>query len=61
MGDAELVIPLEVRDDRAHIIGRAAIDDRSMQELIKTLMPGGKEAFQKRAKKYGGLTSQCIN
>jgi len=61
MGDAELVIPLEVRGDRAHIIGRAAIDDRSMQELIKTLMQGGKEAFQKRAKKYGGLTSQCIN
>ena len=61
MGDAELVIPLEVRDDRVHIIGRAAIDDRSMQELIKTLMPGGKEAFQKRAKKYGGLTFQCIN
>jgi len=61
IGDAELVIPLEVRDDRAHIIGRAAIDDRSMQELIKTLMQGGKEAFQKRAKKYGGLTSQCIS
>ena len=61
MGDAELVIPLEVRDDRAHIIGRAAIDDRSIQELIKTLMQGGKEAFQKRAKKYGGLTPQCIN
>jgi hypothetical protein len=61
MGDAELVIPLEVRDDRAHIIGRASIDDRSMQELIKTLMEGGKEALQKRAKKYGGLTPQCIN
>jgi hypothetical protein len=56
MGDAELVIPLEVRDDRAHIIGRASIDDRSMRELIKTIVPGGKEAFQQRAEKYGGLT-----
>jgi chromosome segregation protein len=55
MGDAELVIPLEVRDERAHIIGRASIDDRSTQELIETLMQGGKEALQKRAKKYGGL------
>jgi ATPase subunit of ABC transporter with duplicated ATPase domains len=61
MGDAELVIPLEVRDERAHIIGRASIDDRSMQELIKTLMQGGKEALQKRAKKYGGITPQSIN
>jgi hypothetical protein len=61
IGDAELVIPLEIRDDRTHIIGRASIDDRSMQELIKTLLQGGKEAFQKRAKKHGGLTPQCIN
>ena len=61
MGDAELVISLEVRDDRAHIIGRASIDDRSTQELIKTLMEGGKEAFQKRTKKHGGLTPQSIN
>ena len=52
MGDAELIIPLEIRDDRTHIIGQASIDDRSMQELIKALMQGGKEAFQKRAKRY---------
>ncbi len=61
IGDAELIIPLEVRDDRVHIIGRASIDDRSMQEVIKTLLQGGKEAFQKRAKKHGGLTPQSIN
>jgi DNA repair ATPase RecN len=61
MGDAELVISLGVRDDRAHIVGRASIDDHSIQELIKTLLQGGKEAFQKRAKKHGGLTPQPIN
>ena len=56
MGDAELVIPLEVRDHRAHIIDRASIDHRSIRELIKTIMQGGDEAFQQRAEKYGGLT-----
>lgn len=36
-GDAELVIPLELRDDRFHVLGPASIDDRSMREMIKTL------------------------
>ena len=53
MGDAELVLTLEVRDDHAHIIGRASIDDRSIREYIKATMTGGEEAFQQRAKKYG--------
>jgi hypothetical protein len=56
IGDAELVISLEARGDRAHVAGRASIDDRSMQELIKSILQGGKEALQKRAKKHGGLT-----
>jgi len=55
MGDAELVIPLEVRDHHAHIIDRASIDHRSIRELIKTIMQRGDEAFQQRAEKYGGL------
>ena len=56
MGDAELVIPLEVRENHAHVVNRASIDHRSIQELIKT-MKGGDEAFQQRAEKYGGLGS----
>jgi chromosome segregation protein len=55
MGDAELVIPLEVQDHHAHIIDRASIDQRSIRELIKTIMRGADEAFQHRAEKYGGL------
>jgi hypothetical protein len=55
MGDAELVIPLEARDDHTHIMGQASIDDRSIQDLIKTIMKGGEEAFQQRAKRYGGV------
>ncbi|NWF92215.1 MAG: AAA family ATPase [Syntrophaceae bacterium] len=55
MADAELVMPLEVRDDCAQIIGRASIDDRSIREFIKTAMEGGKEALKQRMEKYGGL------
>ncbi len=55
MGDAELVIPLEVRDHRTHIIDRGSIDQRSIREIIKTIMHGADQAFQRRAEKYGGL------
>jgi len=55
LGDAELVIPLEGRDNHVYMIGQASIDDRSVRELIKTTMQGGNEAFQQRAEKYGGL------
>ena len=41
MGDAELVIPLEARDDHTHIMGQASIDDRSIQEIIKTITKQG--------------------
>jgi hypothetical protein len=55
MGDAELIIPLEVRDHHAHIIDRGSIDQRSIRELINTIMHGADEAFQHRAERYGGL------
>ncbi len=55
MGDAELIIPLEVRDHHAHIIDGGSIDQRSIRELIKTIMHGADQAFQNRAQKYGGL------
>jgi chromosome segregation protein len=57
MCDAELIMPLDIRGDHAHIIGHGSIDDRSMREHIKAIMPGGEEAFQQRAKKYGGLVA----
>jgi len=41
MSDAELVIPLEARDGHAHIMGQASIDDRSIQEIIKTITKQG--------------------
>jgi chromosome segregation protein len=57
MGDAELVIPVEARDHHAYIVDRASIDSRSIREFIKTALQGGKEAFQRRAEKYGGLVT----
>jgi hypothetical protein len=54
MSGAEMVIPLETRDDHVHILGQASINDRSTQDHIKTMMNGGKEAFDQQAKKYGG-------
>ncbi|HUL23931.1 MAG TPA: AAA family ATPase [Thermodesulfobacteriota bacterium] len=53
VGDAELVIPLEIRGDRAHVISQASSDDRLTQEFIKARMQGGKEVLQKRGKRYG--------
>ena len=41
MSHAELVIPLEKQDDHAHIMGQASIDDRSIQEIIKTITKQG--------------------
>jgi chromosome segregation protein len=57
LGDAELVIPLEARGDRAYVVGQASIDDHSIRELIKTVMQGGEDAFQERAEKFGGLAT----
>lgn len=55
IADAELVVPLEVRDHQTLILDRGSIDQRSVRQLIKTMMRGAEEAFQHRAKTYGGL------
>jgi chromosome segregation protein len=56
LGDAELVLALEAREDRCHVVGRASIDDRNTREQIKSLLEGGAEAFRRRAEKYGGVS-----
>ncbi|MBI2773240.1 MAG: chromosome segregation protein SMC [Chloroflexi bacterium] len=53
LGDAELILPLEVRDGRASLQGAASLDDRTIRELVKQVMEGGEEAFRRRAEKYG--------
>ncbi|MFB3885941.1 MAG: AAA family ATPase [Thermodesulfobacteriota bacterium] len=54
MADAELVLPLEVRDDHPTIVGKASVDDRSICQAIKKMMQGGEEAFRQHSEKYGG-------
>lgn len=53
LGDAELVLPLEARAGRAHVISHASIDEAATRQLIKAIMEGGEAAFQRRAEKYG--------
>jgi hypothetical protein len=55
LGDSELVLALEARENRAHIVGRASLDARSIRDLVRTIMEGGEEAFRRRAEKYGGV------
>lgn len=58
LGDAELVLALETREGHAQIIGCTSIDDPATRELVKAIMEGGEEAFQRRAEKYGGLRAR---
>jgi DNA repair ATPase RecN len=55
IGDAELVIALEVEDNKASVRARASTDDSAVRETIKEIMEGGKDAFRRRAEKYGGV------
>lgn len=59
LGDAELIVGLEASGDADH--GRVritpdhmgSIDDRPVRELVEEILEGGKEAFEKRRRKYG--------
>lgn len=53
LGDAELVLSLEARNDRADVVGSASIDDLGTRERLRTVLEGGEEAFRRRSEKYG--------
>lgn len=53
LGDAELVLSLEARSDRAEVVGSASIDDVGTRERLRTVLEGGEEAFRRRSEKYG--------
>ena len=59
LGDAELILGLTPKGDASDGTARFApehrgsIDDRPVRELIEELLEGGREAFEKRRKKYG--------
>jgi len=59
LGDAELIIGLtasgEADGGRARIAAEhvGSIDDRPVRELVEEILEGGKEAFERRRRKYG--------
>lgn len=59
LGDAELIIGLTAAGaadrGRARIAAEhvGSIDDRSVRELVEEILEGGKEAFERRRRKYG--------
>ena len=55
LGDAELIVALDVTDGHAKIVRRASLDDSAIREVVKSVMEGGEEAFRRRAEKYGGF------
>lgn len=59
LGDAELIVGLtasgEADGGRARIAPEhvGSIDDRPVRELVEEILEGGKEAFERRRRKYG--------
>jgi len=57
LGDAELIVELTVAGAgvRAQIAPRhiGSIDDPPVRALVEELLEGGRDAFEKRRRKYG--------
>ena len=59
LGDAELIVGLTASGeaDGGHARIRpehvGSIDDRPVRELVEEILEGGKEAFERRRRKYG--------
>lgn len=55
LGDAELVLTLEVEDGHAVIVDRGSIDAEPTRHHIRTILEGGEDAFRRRREKYGDV------
>lgn len=59
LGDAELIVGLSAEGEAEHGCARirrehmGSIDDRSVRGLVESILEGGKEAFERRRRKYG--------
>ena len=53
LGDAELILALEAEEERGWVEQHDAIDNLDVQEAVKKVLEGGKEAFERRREKYG--------
>ncbi|MBT9145646.1 MAG: hypothetical protein DDT42_01521 [candidate division WS2 bacterium] len=54
LGDSELVLVLETKNERCVINNKGSIDKEDIKSDVKNIMEGGEEAFRIRAEKYGG-------
>ena len=55
LGDSELVLVLDTKNERCVISNKGSIDKEDIKEDIKNIMEGGEEAFRIRVEKYGGV------
>jgi chromosome segregation protein len=53
LGDAELILALEAAGERGWVEQSDSIDNSDVQEAVKKILEGGKEAFERRREKYG--------
>ena len=57
LGDSELILVLDAKENKCYIIDEGSIDKKSIQQHVKSIMEGGEEAFRRRAEKYGDILS----
>jgi chromosome segregation protein len=57
-GDAELVLSLADESGRCTVRTKASIDDPAVRREIRSVLEGGKDAFRRRAQKYGGIVEE---
>ena len=55
LGDSELILVLESRDEMCIITNKGSIDKEDIKKDVKNIMEGGEEAFRIRTEKYGGV------
>jgi hypothetical protein len=53
LGDAELIVPLKSRSDKAFITDRGSIDAEKTKYLACEILEGGEKAFRRRSEIYG--------
>jgi hypothetical protein len=63
LGDAELILGLRARENRAEIPPEwvGSIDSPSVQKLVEETLEGGREAFETRRLKYGFGTTDAAH
>jgi len=58
LGDAEQIIVFDTQKGCCNIVDRGSIDKKTIRSHVKEIMEGGKEAFRRRAEKYGGIDTE---